>query len=70
MALGLFSLIIFVTGCFKEKESCVVTTGALAINSDSIQKNDSFIMGAPLMQIDSAAKMPKKDSAALKKKKK
>lgn len=68
ISLGLFSLILFLTGCSKEKESCVATTGKLVINEDSIQKNNNFIMGAPLMQNDSVAKMPKKDSVALKKK--
>jgi hypothetical protein len=68
ISLALFSLILFLTGCAKEKESCVATTGVLVINEDSIQKNNNFKMGEPLMQIDSAAKMPKKDSVALKKK--
>lgn len=70
ISLGLFSLILFLTGCAKEKESCVATTGKLVINEDSIKENNNFIMGAPLMQIDSVAKMPKKDSIALKKKQK
>ena len=68
ISLALFSLILFLTGCAKEKESCVATTGVLVINEDSIQENNNFKMGEPLMQIDSAAKMPKKDSVALKKK--
>ena len=72
ISLGLFSLILFLTGCAKEKESCVATTGALVIieDSDSIQENNNFKMGEPLMQIDSAAKMPKKDSVTSKKKQK
>ena len=68
ISLALFSLILFLTGCAKEKESCVATTGKLVINEDSIQENNNFKMGEPLMQIDSAAKMPKKDSVTLKKK--
>jgi hypothetical protein len=68
ISLGLFSLILFLTGCAKEKESCVATTGVLVINEDSIQENNNFKMGEPLMQNDSVAKMPKKDSVALKKK--
>lgn len=70
ISLALFSLILFLTGCAKEKESCVATTGVLVINEDSIQENNNFKMGEPLMQIDSAAKMPKKDSVTSKKKKK
>jgi len=70
ISLGIFSLMLFITGCAKEKETYVSTTADPVIKKDSIQKNDSFIMGAPLMQIDSAAKMPKKDSITLKKKKK
>ena len=68
VSLGLFSLILFLTGCAKEKESCIATTGVPVINEDSIQENNNFIMGAPLIQNDSIAKMPKKDSVALKKK--
>ena len=68
ISLALFSLILFLTGCAKEKESCVATTGVLVINEDSIQENNNFKMGEPLMQNDSIAKMPKKDSVALKKK--
>ena len=70
ISLGLFSLILFLTGCSKEKESCVATTGVLVINEDSIQENNNFKMGEPLMQNDSVAKIPKKDSVALKKKSK
>jgi hypothetical protein len=70
ISLTLFSLILFLTSCAKEKESCVATTGVLVINEDSIQENNNFKMGEPLMQIDSAAKMPKKDSVTSKKKKK
>ena len=70
ISLALFSLILFLAGCAKEKESCVATTGVLVINEDSIQENNNFKMGEPLMQIDSAAKMPKKDSVTSKKKKK
>jgi len=70
ISLGLFSLILFLTGCAKEKESCVATTGVLVINEDSIQENNNFKMGEPLMQNDSVAKIPKKDTFALKKKKK
>lgn len=70
LSLGIFSLILFLTGCNKEKESCVATTGKLVINEDSIQENNNFIMGAPLVQNDSVAKMPKKDSIVSKKKQK
>ncbi len=69
ISLGLFSLILFLTGCAKEKESCVATTGVMVINEDSIQENNNFKMGKPLMQDDSVAKMPKKDSLKLKSKK-
>lgn len=68
ISLALFSLILFITGCTKEKESCVARTEVLVINEDSIQENNNFKMGEPLMQNDSVAKMPKKDSVTLKKK--
>jgi len=45
ISLALFSLILFLTGCAKEKESCVATTGVLVINEDSIQENNNFKMG-------------------------
>lgn len=69
ISLGLFSLILFLAGCAKEKESCVATTGVMVINEDSTQENNNFKMGEPLMQNDSVAKMPKKDSQKLKSKK-
>jgi hypothetical protein len=70
ISLGLLSLILFLTGCAKEKESYVSTTADPVIKKDSIQENNNFKMGEPLMQIDSAAKMLKKDSVTSKKKQK
>ncbi|MEY8761698.1 hypothetical protein [Chryseobacterium tongliaoense] len=68
LALTLLSLILFLAGCSKPKETCA-TTGVVAVDLeyDTI-KNKDFIMGEPLIQNDSVAKMPEKDNSHLKQK--
>jgi len=68
ISLGLFSLILFLSGCAKEKESCVATTGVVLSEEDILSKNNDYVIGEALIENDSIAKMPKKDSVALKKK--
>jgi len=64
--LTVFSIVLFLTGCSKPKESCTATTGLVVIEEDSIPRNDNFVMGKPLLQNDSLAKTDKKDSMKLK----
>ncbi|WP_028123792.1 hypothetical protein [Epilithonimonas tenax] len=68
LSLGIFSLILFLTGCNKEKESCVATTGVVLVEEDILKQNNDYEIGEVLIENDSVAKMPKKDSIALKKK--
>ena len=65
--LSLFLLILFLTGCAKEKENCVATTGLVLIEEDTLPKNNDYIIGETLVENDSVAKMPKKDSLKLEK---
>ncbi|MGG5210953.1 hypothetical protein ACQWU4_18690 [Chryseobacterium sp. MIQD13] len=66
IALWVFSVILFLTGCSKPKETCTATTGLVVMEEDSIPYNDNYVMGEPLIQNDSVAKMHKKDSLKLK----
>lgn len=68
ISLGLFSLILFLTVCAKEKERCVATTGVVMVEEDILKQNNDYEIGEVLIENDSVAKMPKKDGAALKKK--
>jgi hypothetical protein len=65
--LGLFSLILFLTGCGKEKESCIVTAGMLVIEEDTIPKNNDYIIGKTFVENDSIPKTFHKDSVISKK---
>lgn len=69
IALLFLSLILFLIGCSKQKESCV-TTGAVVMDTeyDTI-KNQNFVIGEAVIQDDSVAKMSRKDSIYLKQKK-
>lgn len=69
ISLGLFSLILFLTGCAKEKESCIATTGVVLVEEDILPNND-YEIGEVLIANDSVATMPKKDSVNLNKKQK
>ena len=72
ITLAIFSIILFLTGCSKQKEeSCTATTGVLVtdVEMDSL-KSKNFVMGEPLaIENDSVAKIPEKDSLKLKKQK-
>lgn len=71
ISLGLFSLILFLTGCSKPKENCPAITGEIKIEEDTPPKNNDFIMGKPLIQNDSVATIHKeKDSINFNKNKK
>lgn len=69
LSLGLFSLILFLTGCAKEKESCVATTGVVLVEEDILSKNNNYEIGEVIIENDSVAKMHNKDSLKLKRKK-
>lgn len=62
LILALLSLILFLAGCSKPKETCA-TTGIVAVDLeyDSIE-NKNYVMGEPLIQNDSVTKMPEKDT--------
>ncbi|MBB6372045.1 hypothetical protein [Chryseobacterium shigense] len=66
VALGVISVILFLTGCSKPKETCTATTGLVLIEEDSIPSNNDYVMGEPIIQNDSVAKIHKKDSLKLK----
>ncbi|MCA6068865.1 hypothetical protein JI747_016995 [Chryseobacterium sp. RG1] len=67
--LAVFSFILFLTGCSKQKEeSCTMTTGVLVsdIEMDTV-KNKSYVMGEAVIPEDQqTTKIHKKDSVALK----
>jgi hypothetical protein len=70
ITLTVFSLILFLTGCSKQKEeACTTTTGVVMTDIELDTLNKNFVMGEPLMQNDSIAKMPEKDSLKSKSKK-
>ncbi len=64
--LALFSLILFLTGCSKEKEACTTTGVTIADTETDTLKNQDSIMGE-MVENDSMAKIHKSDSVALKK---
>lgn len=70
IAVAVFSLILFLTGCSKQKdESCTMTTGVLVADTEmDTVKNKDYIMGEALIEDDSIAKIHKKDSISLKNK--
>ncbi|MFC3159306.1 hypothetical protein SAMN05443633_103226 [Chryseobacterium arachidis] len=71
ITLAVLSLILFLTGCSKQKEeSCMTTTGVLVsdIEIDTL-KNKNYVIGEPLaVENDSVAKIHKKDSIVVKNK--
>ncbi|MDR6404536.1 MULTISPECIES: hypothetical protein [Chryseobacterium] len=70
VTLTVFSLILFLTDCSKQKEeACTTTTGVVMTDMELDTLNKNFVMGEPLMQNDSIAKMPEKDSLKSKSKK-
>lgn len=66
--LSLFSFIVFLAGCSKQKEACTTTTGALVSDAETdTLENNNFVMGEPLaIENDSVAKIYKKDSSIVK----
>jgi hypothetical protein len=64
IAFALFSLILFLTGCSKPKETTYATIGMVAVEEDSIPKNENYEIGKVIKENDSVAKMPKKDSVS------
>ncbi|KFF08791.1 HMG-box domain-containing protein [Chryseobacterium luteum] len=69
ITLAVFSLILFLAGCSKPKDTCTATTGLVTIEEDSNQSNNNYVMGEALIQNDSVAKVDKKDSSKLNHKK-
>jgi len=65
IVLAMMSVILFLIGCSKPKETCTATTGLVMIEEDSIPSNSNYVMGEPLIQNDSVA-MHKKDSLKIK----
>lgn len=69
--LAVFSFILFLVGCSKQKEeSCTMTTGVVVSDTemDTI-KNKSYVMGEAIIPEDQqTTKIHKKDSIALKNK--
>ncbi|NML69087.1 hypothetical protein HHL23_04690 [Chryseobacterium sp. RP-3-3] len=66
IGLAIVSMILFLTGCSKPKEKACAVIGEAKIEKNTIPKNDNYILGAPMIQNDSIAKMQKKDSLKLK----
>ncbi|WP_347217925.1 hypothetical protein [Chryseobacterium sp.] len=63
----LFSLILFLTGCSKPKEEVCMTTGLEDIieEDSTITKKDYVIGKLVMIDDDTVAKIPKKDSAVI-----
>lgn len=70
IVLTVFSLILFVTGCSKQKEeSCAVTTGVAVVDIEmDTLKNNNYEIGEAIIEDDSIVKIHKKDSGSLKNK--
>jgi hypothetical protein len=62
--LTVFSLILFLAGCSKQKEEyCTMTTGVAVVDTEiDIVNNKSYEMGEAKIENDSVAKMSKKDN--------
>lgn len=66
IVLTLFSLVLFLTGCTKPKEEVCMTTGFVdVIEEDSTVTNKNYVMGEAMIDNDTIAKIPKKDSAVV-----
>ena len=64
--LTLFSLVLFLMGCSKPKEEVCMTTGFVdIIEEDSSVANKDYVMGKAIIDNDTVAKIPKKDSAII-----
>ncbi|WP_027380969.1 hypothetical protein [Chryseobacterium daeguense] len=66
---ALVSLVMFLTGCSKQKDVCTVTTGVVMTDIEMDTVNKDYVMGeAKIIEEDSVAKIPKGDSISLKNK--
>lgn len=67
VVLTLLSVILFLTGCSKQKEESYATTGLLRTEEDSIPENKNYVIGeAKINESDSCVKISKKDSLIMK----
>lgn len=67
IVLTLLSVILFLTGCSKQKEESYATTGLVMMEEDSIPENKNYVIGeAKINESDSCAKISKKDSLIMK----
>jgi len=62
ITLTIFSLVLCLTGCSKSKTERLPITGDIKIEEDSIQENNDYVMGKPLIQNDSMYNTSKEDS--------
>lgn len=64
LTLSLFSFLLLLTGCSKPKEEVCSTTGiAVMLEEDSTLVNNNYVIGEALIENDTIAKIPPKDSA-------
>ncbi|MBL7880587.1 MAG: hypothetical protein JNN23_12175, partial [Chryseobacterium gambrini] len=67
IVLTVLSVILFLTGCSKQKEESFATTGLLRVEEDSIPENKNYVIGeAKIDESDSCVKISKKDSVVTK----
>ncbi|AZA77925.1 hypothetical protein EG347_10540 [Chryseobacterium sp. G0186] len=68
IALSVFSLLLFLVGCSKPKEEVCSTTGVVVLEEDIVMTNNNNTMGeAVMIENDTIAKIPKKDSLGISK---
>lgn len=68
MSAAVFSLLLFLTGCSKQKETCTTTGSITATETETDRiENQNFVMGEVIIpENDSTAKIHKPDSSAVK----
>lgn len=67
IVLTVLSVILFLTGCSKQKEKSFATTGLVMIEEDSIPENKNYVIGeAKINESDSCVKISEKDSVITK----
>ncbi|UOU99944.1 hypothetical protein MUU74_08310 [Chryseobacterium daecheongense] len=69
---ALFSVIFFVIGCAKSKESCEVTTattGVVVVDDETLPANNDYVIGEAKIENDSVATLPNKNNVKEKTKK-
>jgi len=63
ITLSIFPLILFLTGCSKQKESCTMTIGKTVVDTEiDTLKNNDYVIGEAIIENDSATKIYKKDN--------